>query len=370
MAACIVRGRPLRALTSCAAAAPRSFATRPHNPNTPPNPVQLERALQTGTLQGKAWVVRSALRRRPYHATVMALAGILNLKRDAPFTVEVWNVWLAHCGFLRSLPLLEEVRGHMLDDRCPGDVATFTTLMAAYGRAGRLEEVEATWEEMGQRRIAPNVYAYNARLDAHAKHGAAGRVEALWAEMLAAGIVPSVSSYTVRLELYGRQKDVPRMRELLEEVRAAGIKLDPVWYGAVVVHFGRARALDDVLAAMDEHRQADGQVDPLVWQRLLLVCGELGAFGPVDAMLEELRREGGALDEGMANELVAAYAWNNRVEEAERWLRQLEQHLRRPYQSTLRALTTMYAVRGDEAKLRRWQGRLHDQPTKGATLAA
>jgi len=54
--------------------------------------------------------------------------------------------------------------------------------------------------------------------------------------------------------------------------------------------------------------------------------------------------------------------------------------------STLRALTTptpeppaqgavggvipMYAVRGDEAKLRRWQGRLHDQPTKGATLAA
>lgn len=52
---------------------------------------------------------------------------------------QVWNAWLAHCVRLRSLSLVEQVRGLMLDDHCAGDVETFTTLVAAYGREGDLK---------------------------------------------------------------------------------------------------------------------------------------------------------------------------------------------------------------------------------------
>lgn len=61
------------------------------------------------------------------------------------------------------------------------------------------------WQAMRDAHVQPNVYTYNALMAACGRAGDVEALEAVWAEMVAAGLQPSVASHTVVLDAYGRQ---------------------------------------------------------------------------------------------------------------------------------------------------------------------
>lgn len=97
-------------------------------------------------------------------------------------------------------------------DGCQPTEQTFTGLIKALARKGRVEDVELLLTTMKEIGLEPNEWTYNAALQVYAKHGDPQGAESLIKRMRAVGISPSAMTFTTLMAAYAAGKQPEEVR--------------------------------------------------------------------------------------------------------------------------------------------------------------
>jgi myo-inositol-1(or 4)-monophosphatase len=146
----------------------------------------------------------------------------------------------------------EEVMAQLHKSGLEPDTFALNAMLNAYGRAGRLDDMErlvAAMEERGGAG-APDIGTYNVLVHVYGRAGYLDRMEAAFGAAAARGLAADVVTWTSRIGAYARKKEYGRCLEVFEEMVDAGCYPDA----------GTAKVL---LAACSDERQVE-QVTAIV----------------------------------------------------------------------------------------------------------
>lgn len=161
-----------------------------------------------------------------------ALAASLQLLQDMQAqgvspTADTFNTLMAAAVRAEEPALAVEMHTRLRRAGLRPDALTYTTLIKAHGRLGRLADVAAAFESLlRDRSAAPDLRAYNAMVDALARNGDMGAAE----RMLGAatefadskGLHPPVEAYGAVVAGYARQLAVTPAVAVVKRFHAAG----------------------------------------------------------------------------------------------------------------------------------------------------
>lgn len=100
---------------------------------------------------------------------------------------------------------------------------TFTIILDALYKMGRIDEAERVWNEMVEKGCSPDVATYNVKIS-HAHGGMPEDVKGLIEEMTASGLKPDTISYNYLLTSYCRNESMDEAMKLYEELEASGFR--------------------------------------------------------------------------------------------------------------------------------------------------
>ena len=148
----------------------------------------------------------------------------------------------------------EEVMVQLHKSGLRPDTFALNAMLNAYGRAGRLDDMErlvAAMERLdGGGGAAPDIGTYNVLVNVYGRAGYLDRMEAAFGAAAARGLAADVVTWTSRISAYARKKEYGRCLEIFEEMVDAGCYPDA----------GTAKVL---LAACSDERQVE-QVTAIV----------------------------------------------------------------------------------------------------------
>jgi myo-inositol-1(or 4)-monophosphatase len=153
----------------------------------------------------------------------------------------------------------EEVMAQLHKSGLRPDTFALNAMLNAYGRAGRLDDMERLLAAMerggddagaGGATVAPDTSTYNVLVNVYGRAGYLDRMEAAFRALAARGLAADVVTWTSRIGAYARKKEYGRCLEIFEEMVDAGCYPDA----------GTAKVL---LAACSDERQVE-QVTAIV----------------------------------------------------------------------------------------------------------
>lgn len=145
----------------------------------------------------------------------------------------------------------EEVMAQLHKSGLRPDTFALNAMLNAYGRAGRLDDMERLVSAMEKHKdTAPDIGTYNVLVNVYGRAGYMDRMESAFADVAARGLAADVVTWTSRIGAYARKKEYGRCLEIFEEMVDAGCYPDA----------GTAKVL---LAACSDERQVE-QVTAIV----------------------------------------------------------------------------------------------------------
>lgn len=161
------------------------------------------------------------------------------------------------CGdvALRVLKVMRETEG------CAPDVISYSTVIDALGRDGRLTEMRGVAEDMRGRGIQPNLVTYTSMITALGRHGDLEAALGLVEEMDARGIRPNVYTFSSLINAAGRLGEFGRALEIFARMRKRGIQGSAVTYLMLVqvgVRSGKVEFLKRVMEEVSQDERMNG----------------------------------------------------------------------------------------------------------------
>ncbi|XP_068646949.1 small ribosomal subunit protein mL103 (rPPR7)-like [Aristolochia californica] len=119
-----------------------------------------------------------------------------------------------------AFPILEEMKSKNVE--ITG--VTYTTLLDAFYKKGKVDEAQTIWEEMEKNGCSTDVAVYNVKIK-HACNGSDGKPEEvlkLLDEMTALGLTPDTISYNYLMTSYSMNNQVEDAMKVYEDAQAKG----------------------------------------------------------------------------------------------------------------------------------------------------
>ncbi|PKA60767.1 Pentatricopeptide repeat-containing protein [Apostasia shenzhenica] len=118
--------------------------------------------------------------------------------------------------------------------RFPPDVVTYSNLIHAWCRAGRLDEAERVFASMKDAGIAPNVYTYTSVIDAMCKAGQIPRAHELLCQMLDSGCAPNAATFNCFMRAHVRAGRTEQAFQIYNQMRQLGCDPDLITYNFLI----------------------------------------------------------------------------------------------------------------------------------------
>eukprot|EP00758_Cryptobia_borreli_P011386 Tbor_TRINITY_DN5650_c3_g1::TRINITY_DN5650_c3_g1_i1::g.8992::m.8992 len=161
-------------------------------------------------------------------------------------TMTVFNRFLDLYMSVNNIEKVQYILSHMMQHVPPNPV-TATTVLDMLGKMGRLNEMEALFDEMTKSKNAnPTVVTFHQAMSAYAKVGDILKVEGIRDKMREAGLPESAVTYNILVESYGRAKRYEHIAELIQERRSKGIHMEEFGYIGLINTYARAKMGDEV----------------------------------------------------------------------------------------------------------------------------
>ena len=235
-------------------------------------------------------------------------------------------------------------------------VSHFEPMIAAYGRAGLLNEASGMKHIMRASGFRPTVRTYNALIHAYKKKGMMNKVLKLVDEMYREEVRPDDYTYNVLIQIYASRKPIDVAIRFLREVRATGkaristlsynhllgackkkllvpearilyndmklhgVKPDAVTYSSLMAMFRRCRRRDELVSLLGDirkHEREGGlELDRVLSDDLIWAYAETGNHQRASATFDGMRRRGLQRTDFSYAGMTAAYGVAGRLQEA------------------------------------------------------
>ena len=235
------------------------------------------------------------------------------------------------------------------------DVYSYTHVMSAHGKCGRVESCLDYLQKMEDDNFKPDLVAYNTALSALGRAAKPVEAESLLDKMTAANVTPSIRSYNALLLAHERSGDVSACLSLLEKLRNEGIA-NVASFSTVMSACARAgkweaalQLLTDLQLAQDD-KSRDGaskdgiKVDKIAFSACITACEKGGRWKEALRILQMAKSAGVVLDTISYSAAISACEKCGQWEAAVDLLQQLKEAGLRPdtiaYNATLAAVAT------------------------------
>ncbi|KAG0493585.1 hypothetical protein HPP92_004579 [Vanilla planifolia] len=121
-----------------------------------------------------------------------------------------------------------------LSHRFPPDVVTYSNLVHAWCRAGRLDEAENAFSSMQAAGITPNVYTYTAVIDAMCRAGQLPRAQELLCQMIDSGCPPNAATFNCFMRAHVRAGRMAQVLQVHNQMRRLGCEPDVITYNFLI----------------------------------------------------------------------------------------------------------------------------------------
>ncbi|KAL6660158.1 hypothetical protein ACP70R_002280 [Stipagrostis hirtigluma subsp. patula] len=132
---------------------------------------------------------------------------------------------------------------------------TYNTLIDTYGKAGQLEKVSDTFNQMLREGVAPNVVTFNTMIHVWAKHHRMDRVASLVRMMEEFQCVPDTRTYNILISLYRESNDIDVAEYYFWKMKAENLVPDVVSCRTLLYGYssrGMVTKAEALLKEMDE----------------------------------------------------------------------------------------------------------------------
>jgi pentatricopeptide repeat domain-containing protein 1 len=147
------------------------------------------------------------------------------------------------------------------------------SLIAAYGKLGRLDDVRAAFKAARAAGAWAPVDTWHTNLYLHALHTDVALVFKRARQLLDSGAGVDASTFNILLKACMRARDPRRADLALEWMSAAGVAPDAVTYSSLIKAYSYAGQFDSVLRVRDDMAASGYAPPPPVWGSLLVACG-------------------------------------------------------------------------------------------------
>ncbi|XP_062209971.1 pentatricopeptide repeat-containing protein At3g23020-like [Phragmites australis] len=145
--------------------------------------------------------------------------------------------------------------GRMMEGRTRYSLYTYNTLIDTYGKAGQLEKVSNTFNQMLRGGITPNVVTFNTMIHVWGKHHRMEQVASLVTMMEEFQCVPDTRTYNILISLYRESDDIDVAEYYFWKMKAENLVPDVVSYRTLLYGYsirGMISKSEALLKEMDE----------------------------------------------------------------------------------------------------------------------
>lgn len=165
---------------------------------------------------------------------------------------EVYNQFLNLYSRRHDVAKMKKVMNSMMQ-QVPPNPLTATTVVDMLGKAGRISEMEALFEDMTKNPdTSPTSVTYHQMMNAYAKSGDVTKMERMREEMLSRGFAENQVTFNILADGYGRAKRFEQLGELIKRRRESDVPVDELWYSVLITAFARVKLVQEVNNLVDE----------------------------------------------------------------------------------------------------------------------
>lgn len=172
------------------------------------------------------------------------------------------------------------------------NVVTYTALVSALGKLGRVNEVGDLVCKMEKEGLPFDVVFYSSWICGYIAEGVL--VEALRKkkQMVERGINPDCTSYTILIDGFSKLGGVEKAVGFLNEMRKDGIKPNLVTYTAFILGFCKKGKMEEAFAIFKMVEDLGIEVDEFMYATLINGFCRRGDFDRVFLLLDEMEKRG------------------------------------------------------------------------------
>uniref|UniRef100_A0A7S3EE33 PDZ domain-containing protein n=1 Tax=Rhodosorus marinus TaxID=101924 RepID=A0A7S3EE33_9RHOD len=233
----------------------------------------------------------------------------------------------------RKLNRLEDVlavKSRMESDRVPLSVITYNTILSAYAERGDFESVENIFREIGARHLVPDAGSWNNRMNAHFKaHRGRAKLEKvrdIYKAMRLANVAPNKFTFTIVVSACVECGEIELAENCLEEMADSGVQPDTFIYNKVVEGYADHLRYESALTLL-EKMSANGDARPneYTYGQTIRACAAAGHEEIAHPLLETMRDRGFKPSAQVYVTLLRAYAKRGNVVSSFRLVQEMKE---------------------------------------------
>ncbi|KAB1204282.1 hypothetical protein CJ030_MR8G020399 [Morella rubra] len=172
------------------------------------------------------------------------------------------------------------------------NVVTYTALVSALCKLGRMNEVSDLFCRMEKEGLAFDVAFYSSWICGYIAEGLLQEVFRKKKQMVERGINPDCMSYTILIDGFSKLGDVEKAVGLLNNMRKDGIKPNVVTYTAIILGFCKKGKMEEAFAIFKRVEVSGIEVDEFMYATLIDGFCRKGDFDHVFHLLDEMEKRG------------------------------------------------------------------------------
>ncbi|KAJ8904469.1 hypothetical protein NDN08_000986 [Rhodosorus marinus] len=214
---------------------------------------------------------------------------------------------------LNRLDDVQAVKSRMERDRVPLSVMTYNTILSAYAQSGDVENVENLFREISARHLIPDTGSWNNRMNAHFKaHRGRAKLEKVrdvYKAMRLGNVAPNKFTFTILVSACVGCGELDLAENCLEEMADAGVQPDTFIYNKVIEGYADHLRYESALTLL-EKMNAGGDVRPneYTYGQTIRACSAAGHEEIAHSLIDSMRGRGFKPSAQVYVTLLRAYA--------------------------------------------------------------
>lgn len=195
-----------------------------------------------------------------------------------------YNTLIDGYGKAEFFELMESSLTDMLESgTCHPDVFTFNSMVGAYGRSGRIKQMEKWFEEFQLMGLKPDIMTCNILVKSYGKAGMYKKMGSVLDFMKRRFYCPTVVTYNIIIETFGKAGDIEKMDEIFLKMKHQGLKPNSITYCSLVNTYSKAGLLSKVDSIVRQVENSNVVLDTPFFN---CVISAYGHAGDVDKMVD------------------------------------------------------------------------------------
>lgn len=197
------------------------------------------------------------------------------------------------------------------------NVVTYTALLSAYCRLGRIEEVHELVSRIENNGLACDVVFYSCWIYEYFREGILGEACRKHREMVEKKIELDTISYTILVDGFSKEGYVEKAIGFLKSMKKDGLKPNLVTYTAIMLGFCKIGKLEEAFVVLKMVEDLGIEVDEFTYATLIDGVCRTGDFDRVFHLLDEMEKKGIRPSVVTYNTLINGLCKAGRTSEAE-----------------------------------------------------